>query len=216
MYMALASIGLHIPRIETIRINPWSAGILKTKFGKLWLWCFDTCKALILQSEDQRAFFKKSVQKKAVVIPNPINANYVENEKTESDEIPIIGFGVDVERADALITDSLAKDLLKKEGDIIYTSGSERATVTVDTLNTNFAIGDRVDINVLKEKGLVPENALHLKVVAEGTLDKALRVYANDFTLTAIKMLSLEGGDAIKVTTVRDKVGSREEEDLVE
>lgn len=83
VYIALASLGLRIPRIETIRINPWRTGILKTKFAKLWLWCFDSCRALILQSEDQKGFFSKKVQKKSVVIPNPINQLYIENKKTE-------------------------------------------------------------------------------------------------------------------------------------
>lgn len=85
VYIALASIGLRIPRVETIRINPWRTGILKTKFAKPWLWCFKTCDALILQSEDQRPFFKQSVQDKAVVIPNPINPLYLENVKTAYD-----------------------------------------------------------------------------------------------------------------------------------
>ena len=83
VYMALASFGLRIPRVETIRINPWRTGILKTKFAKPWLRCFKTCRALILQSEDQKPFFDKSVQKKSVVIPNPINSFYIENFKSE-------------------------------------------------------------------------------------------------------------------------------------
>jgi len=83
VYVALASIGLRIPRVETIRINPWRTGILETKFAKLWLWCFKTCRALILQSEDQKSFFSEEVQKKSVVIPNPINSLYIKNQKTE-------------------------------------------------------------------------------------------------------------------------------------
>lgn len=83
VYVALASVGLHIPRIETIRNNPWETEVLKTKFAKLWLWCFQSCKTVILQSEDQKPFFKKSVQEKAVVIPNPVNPQYIENEKKE-------------------------------------------------------------------------------------------------------------------------------------
>ncbi len=83
VYVALASIGLRIPRVETIRINPWITEYVKFKFEKLWRWCFKTCRALILQSEDQRSFFSPSVQKRAVVIPNPINSLYVENQKTE-------------------------------------------------------------------------------------------------------------------------------------
>ena len=81
IYVALASVGLRIPRVETVRINPWRAGILKSSYSKLWRWCFNSGNAVILQSEDQKDFFKKSVQEKCVVIPNPINHKYVENEK---------------------------------------------------------------------------------------------------------------------------------------
>lgn len=83
VYISLASIGLRIPRVETIRNNPWRVDLLQTKFAKLWLRCFKTCRALILQSEDQKPFFSKAVQKKAVVIPNPINSLYIENPKAE-------------------------------------------------------------------------------------------------------------------------------------
>ena len=83
VYVALASVGLRIPRVETIRINPWKASILNTKFAPLWYWCFRSCRALIVQTEDQKPFFRKSVQKKAVVIPNPVNSSYIENPKTE-------------------------------------------------------------------------------------------------------------------------------------
>ena len=85
VYVRVASIGLNIPRIETIRNSPWEVDILKTKFAKLWLNCFETCKALILQSKDQKPFFSQKVQKKSVVIPNPINPKYTETEKTKYD-----------------------------------------------------------------------------------------------------------------------------------
>ncbi|MBQ8426735.1 MAG: glycosyltransferase family 4 protein [Clostridia bacterium] len=83
IYVALASIGLKIPRVETIRISPWTASGLNGWYKNIWLWCFKSCDALILQSQDQKPFFNKKVQKKAVVIPNPINSLYVENQKTE-------------------------------------------------------------------------------------------------------------------------------------
>ncbi|MBR2722400.1 MAG: glycosyltransferase [Clostridia bacterium] len=85
VYVALASFGLRIPRVETIRNNPWRVSILGTKFGKLWLWCFKTCRALIVQSEDQKPFFSEAVQKKSIVIPNPINSLYSEHVKDKYD-----------------------------------------------------------------------------------------------------------------------------------
>lgn len=133
------------------------------------------------------------------------NSENTSDELSDGDEIAVVGFGVDEERADALITDSLAKDLIKKDGDLVYTSGNGKATVTTEELSNNFSVGDRVDINVLKEKSLVPSDAFQVKIVAGGMLDKALSVYANDFTLTAVKMINLEGGDTVKVTSVRER-----------
>lgn len=88
VYVALAAVGLGIPRVETVRINPWKSGIVDTKFAPLWRWCFRSCRAVILQSEDQKPFFGRSVQKKSVVIPNPVNLRYIENPKTEYSATP--------------------------------------------------------------------------------------------------------------------------------
>ena len=84
IYIRLTSIGLHIPRIETVRNNPWEIkkGLNKI-YSKLWLNCFKGCNKLIVQSEDQKIFFDVKVQDKAVVIPNPINESYLQNCKTE-------------------------------------------------------------------------------------------------------------------------------------
>ena len=85
VYVRYASIGLKHKRVETIRINPWKTEISNSKYYKSWLKCFDKCDHLILQSKDQKPFFSEKVQKKAVTIPNPINALYLENEKKEYD-----------------------------------------------------------------------------------------------------------------------------------
>ena len=114
-------------------------------------------------------------------------------------------FSVDVERADSLITDSLAKNLLKKDNDVILTDGYAKEIVNVDTLSEVFESGERIDVNSLKEKGLISEDTLYIKVLARGSVDKALTVYANDFSLTAVKMIALTGGEAIKVITQKRK-----------
>ncbi len=115
------------------------------------------------------------------------------------------GFGMDAERADTLITDSLAKNLINRDGEIIYTEGKTKNIVNVDTLSENFTPGDRVDVNSLKNKSLVPYDTAYIKVLARGIIDKPLTVYANDFSLSAVKMIALTGGEAIKAVTVRTK-----------
>lgn len=122
-----------------------------------------------------------------------------------------ISISIDEPHADMLITDSQAKGLIKKEGDVVYTDGTGRATISVGELSDAFEAGDRVDINSLKDKGLVPKDAGQIKVVGGGRIDKSLTVYANDFTLSAVKMIALSGGQAIKAVTLRGKGGKEKE-----
>ena len=112
---------------------------------------------------------------------------------------------IDPEHADGLITDALAKDLVKRSRELIFTEGGSRGTLGIDVIGRSFLPGERVDVNSLKRKGLLPKDVAYLKITAGGSIDKPLSVYANEFTLTAVKMIALTGGEAIKVTTVREK-----------
>lgn len=69
--MMLATLGVRCKRIETIRNNPW----VDTDIGKkrfLWNFCFVRGDRIILQTEEQLEYFPKHMQKKCVVIRNPI------------------------------------------------------------------------------------------------------------------------------------------------
>ena len=116
-----------------------------------------------------------------------------------------VSASIDVLRADALITDSLAKDLVQRGREIIYTDGNGHSIINVDTLSRSFEPGDRVDVNILKKKSLIPYDTAYLKVLARGAIDKALTVYANEFSLSAVKMIVLTGGEAIRVATAKGK-----------
>ena len=61
--------------------------------------------------------------------------------------------------------------------------------------------GERIDIEIMKSRALIPYDTLHVKVLARGTINKPLYVFANDFSLCAIKMLLLSGGKAIRQKT---------------
>lgn len=136
---------------------------------------------------------------------NPPKAPTAPIDNIEDFHVEISPVSVDAERADRLITDSLAKNLIKKDAEIIFTSGSGKGIINVDTLSDNFAPGERVDVNCLKQRGLVSQDVSHLKVLARGSVDKALSVYANDFSLAAVKMIALTGGEAIKIITMKEK-----------
>lgn len=116
-----------------------------------------------------------------------------------------LAMSVDAERADSLITDSLAKDLVRREDIKVETCGRKKRIINVDTLSENFLSGDSVDVNKLKEMSLVPYDTAYIKVLARGMIDKPLKVYANDFSLAAVKMIALTGGEAVRVITVRKK-----------
>ena len=112
---------------------------------------------------------------------------------------------VDAERADTLISDSLAKTLIATEAEPIYTDGRRKRIINVDALSTHFKAGERVDVNILKERGLVPADTAYIKVLAGGIIDKPLTILANDFSLAAVKMIALTGGEARRVITIRKK-----------
>ncbi|MBQ8690047.1 MAG: uL15 family ribosomal protein [Clostridia bacterium] len=109
--------------------------------------------------------------------------------------------GVSTQRADELITDGLARDLIRRDDDVV-TGGHRHGIINIDTLSRSFSAGERVDINALKSHSLIPYDTAYIKVLARGILDKPLDVYANDFSLCAVKMIALMGGKAIKVNTV--------------
>ncbi len=77
-------------------------------------------------------------------------------------------------------------------------SYSRKEIINIDTLSSNFNSGDTVNLDTLKEKGLIPKKTDYIKVLARGTLDKHLTVEANEYSADAIKMIVLTGGKVIK------------------
>ncbi len=142
---------------------------------------------------------KKTAYEKLIVDQNG-EEGYVLNSVDEESVMT-----VDVDRADALITDSLAKNLIKRERETVYTDGYRRNVVNVDILSENFSAGDRVDVNTLKERHLISKDTAYVKVLARGSIDKPISVHANAFSLSAVKMIALTGGEAVKVNTSRVK-----------
>ncbi len=119
-------------------------------------------------------------------------------------------FSVNVERADSLISDNLAKNLVKKERETVYTEGRRKCVINIDTVSDNFLMGEVVDVNTLKERGLIPQDASYVKVLARGAIDKSLTVKANAFSLSAVKMIALSGGQSVKVITQHRHIQEQE------
>ena len=143
--------------------------------------------------------------------PPPIRQDAIaSSEKGEDDASPETEISpsgtcvdaVDASTADALITDALAEALVMAEERVIYTEGSRHGVINVDTLSAAFAPGEEVDINRLKKKKLIAQDVGYLKVLSRGSIDKPLTVYADDFSLGAIKMIALTGGRTFHVKTL--------------
>ena len=81
--MMLATLGMRIKRIETVRNNPW---IDKDVAGKRFLWnmCFYRSDAIIVQTKEQSLYFPKRLQKRTVVISNPISSDFLNRQKVYS------------------------------------------------------------------------------------------------------------------------------------
>lgn len=74
-----------------------------------------------------------------------------------------------------------------------------RGEVNIDSLSRRFKAGETVTLEELKARRMVSKKAAAYKVLARGALDKPLIVEAQDFSLDAVKMITLTGGKARKV-----------------
>lgn len=82
--MMFATLGMRLKRIETVRNNPW----VDTDVGKkrvLWNLCFWRSDKIIVQTQEQSLYFPKILQKRCVVISNPISPEFLGNKKEYSE-----------------------------------------------------------------------------------------------------------------------------------
>ena len=83
---------------------------------------------------------------------------------------------------------------LPKRGFTNYTR-KEYAIINVDALNA-FEAGTEVTPELLKECGLVKKQLAGIRVLGNGTLEKALTVKANKFSKKALEAIEAAGGKA--------------------
>lgn len=81
-----------------------------------------------------------------------------------------------------------------------YNVGTAQAIINVDTLSKNYSAGETVTLDSLKAKKLLPKKVGYVKVLARGVIDKPLCVEADEFSLSAVKMILLTGGRAIRTS----------------
>lgn len=74
-----------------------------------------------------------------------------------------------------------------------------KAELSLKELESNFKDGDVVDIEKVRDKGLCAVNANYLSVTDSNTLKKKFRVYADEYTVAAAKMICVAGGEAYMI-----------------
>ncbi len=96
-----------------------------------------------------------------------------------------------------LMRDEVAATLV--EVSETFSDFSVKGIINIDTLSENFKDGETVTLEEIKNRvDGFNKKVTYIKVLARGTLDKKLFVEADNFSLDAVKMLTLTGGKALK------------------
>ena len=98
---------------------------------------------------------------------------------------------------DDLMTDKVAAAFLvasDEEG-----GQGKMGIINVGLISSAYQAGETVDLASLQAKGMIDGNVGRLKVLASGTLDKPLIIKADAFSVQAVKMITLTGGQAIEL-----------------
>ena len=91
---------------------------------------------------------------------------------------------IDDEEAETFVTESER-----------YSDKTKKDIVNIDTLGKYFNSGDTVTVEEIRKRvPSVHPKTTYIKVLARGTLNKALNIEADDFSPAAIKMIVLTGG----------------------
>ena len=104
--------------------------------------------------------------------------------------------GVYAGAAEKLISDEAAEDLTV----VVYRKVNGKvADLPIDALNENFKPYSYIDAKILRQKGLIPENAAAVRISAYGKIEKPLMIEASEFAPGVAKMIILAGGRPIQV-----------------
>ncbi len=113
------------------------------------------------------------------------------------DEIPVLEvIHAAATEVDALISDEEALESIEIVEDKTHSHSGKMVEVNLDSICEAFSDGDVVTIDELKAKKLVGKSAGRVKILARGVMTKTLTVYADKFSLQAVKMIKLAGGHA--------------------
>lgn len=153
----------------------------------------------LLKEDDYPYDTTENLIKKGLIKVRAVDGREIEEGKI----LRTAGYGivasVTAEQAHNIIADEVASTLVQtSSAESVGARAGKKFAVNIDTLSQNFASGDVVTLDALKQKGIVPKKEVAIKILARGTLDKVLTIEADAFSLDAIKMIVLVGGTAIR------------------
>lgn len=146
IYAILALIGTGIPVYVSERNNPWVMPNVKiTRFLRKVAYPF--AKGVIFQTEMAKSFFPKNIQKKGVVLQNPVDATRIPEPCMGKRKKVFVAVGrLEPQKNFPLLINAFAKfceDIDEYEL-IIYGEGSERENL--ENLINNLQLGGRVQL----------------------------------------------------------------------
>ena len=71
--------------------------------------------------------------------------------------------------------------------------------VNLDTICENYENDETVNIESLQDRRVIGKGAGRITVLARGVMTKELTIVANEFSLQAVKMITLAGGHVQKI-----------------
>ena len=131
-----------------------------------------------------------------VVVPEPQPVGPSEEE--EQIVASLVRETITIEEAQEAISDSVASHFVEVKRTEEEKKYLKKCIINIDVLSEHFETGDTVDLQALRDKGLLPPKADYVKILARGVLNKPLKVVAQDFSVDAVKMIILTGGRAVK------------------
>lgn len=137
---------------------------------------------------------KRQQKQQNTVVVLPVVAEHEPETEPEPEVMPEIVEHIVAEEADAMISDELAMQT------VLYESPAgqgDQVIINIGMIDMMFEAGAVVTLEALKQKDLAQRKAGRLKVLAGGTLNKALTIKAENYSVQAIKMIELTGGTVV-------------------
>ena len=142
------------------------------------------------QSEDYRIPYEETKVLLGKGLIKEVKTKVNKSEEVVQESISVTE--VDQKMSDEVAEAKIIEDTTSKKHE------GKKGIINIDTIGDNFSNGDVVDIEALWKKKLIPSNVGYVKVLARGSLNKRLTVDLQDYSIQAVKMILLSGGNVKK------------------